>query len=246
MRGEPGPRENVAFRQDKNFWWLTGVESPDVALLMDLDSGREVLFVARPSAFKERWEGEIWDTADSWIPELTGFEEVRPVGDLLEVLDEALGEEKRKLWTSRASSILLSGSYDAAGPHDSARKKDPLDGRPHRAERFAERLEERYGLEVEDAWPAISRLRAIKTPEELEDLAAAVDDSVGGRAGVVALNHAAPLALGARRLAQRDLQAVPRVAAAARGELVRRLARVDRAAQHAVDERLGPKGRAHA
>ena len=168
VRGEPGPRENVAFRQDKNFWWLTGVESPDVALLMDLDSGREILFVARPSAFKERWEGEIWDTDDGWIPELTGFEEVRPVGDLLEVLDEALGDEGRKLWTSRASSILLSGSYDAAGPHDSARRKDPLDGRTHRAERFAERLEERYGLEVGDAWPAISRLRAVKTPEELE------------------------------------------------------------------------------
>ncbi len=168
MRGLPSCRENVAFHQDKNFWWLTGVESPDVALVMDLDSGREVLFVARPSAFRERWEGEIWDADDEWIPELTGFEEVRPVGELLNVLDEVVGEDGgRKLWTSRASSILLSGSYDVAGPYDKAREDDPLDGRTHRNEAFARKLEERYGIEVGDAWPAIIRLRAVKTPEEI-------------------------------------------------------------------------------
>lgn len=168
LRGQPGPRENVAFTQDKNFWWLTGVESPDVAVLLDLDSGREVLFVAKPSAFREQWEGEIWDADDEWVPTLTGFEEVHPIGDLLEVLDDAVGDEGRKLWTSRASAILLSGSYDAAGPHDRARKRDPLDGRTHREDRFAEVLEERYGDEVHDAWPQLARLRATKTPEEVD------------------------------------------------------------------------------
>lgn len=168
VRGQPAPRENVTFRQDKNFWWLTGVESPDVALAMDLDSGREVLFVAKPSAWRERWEGEIWDADDAWIPELTGFEEVRPVGELLDVLDELLEDDDRPLWTSQASSILLSGSYDAAGPYDRAREKDPLDGRTWRAKALARHLEERYGREVEDAYPDIARLRAVKTAEEAD------------------------------------------------------------------------------
>lgn len=168
MRGEPGPRENVAFRQDKNFWWLTGVESPDVALVMDVDSGEEILFVARPSAFKERWEGEIWDADDPWVKQLTGIEDVRPVGDLLDAVEGALANGGRKLWTSKGSAILLSGSYDAAGPYDQAREKDPLDGRVNRAKAFAAHLEVRFDCKVQDANRAITTLRAIKTPEEVE------------------------------------------------------------------------------
>ena len=77
LRGLPDPRASVAFRQDKNFWYLTGIESPDVALLLDLDRGEEVLFVAKPSAFKESWAGEIWDADDAWVRDLTGIEDVR-------------------------------------------------------------------------------------------------------------------------------------------------------------------------
>src|SRR5262245_60670776 len=35
FRGLAGVRENLAFRQDKNFWYLTGVESPGAALVLD-------------------------------------------------------------------------------------------------------------------------------------------------------------------------------------------------------------------
>lgn len=168
LRGQPKPRENVTFRQDKNFWWLTGVESPNVAFAMDIDTGREVLFVARPSAFTEQWEGEIWDAGDEWVPEVTGIEEVREVRDLVEVVDEMMAEEGRTLWTSKGSAILLSGSYDSAGPHDRKAEKDPLDGRLSREKQFAVHLGERYDTEVEDAWPKITKIRTVKTPEEAD------------------------------------------------------------------------------
>ena len=61
FRGLPETRAYLEFRQDKTFWYLTGVESPGAALLMDAKSGRQVLFLPRPNPGKESWEGEIWE-----------------------------------------------------------------------------------------------------------------------------------------------------------------------------------------
>lgn len=172
VRGLPPSRGNLTFRQDKNFWWLTGVESPNVAFAMDIESGHEVLFVYKPSAWKERWEGEIWDSDDAWVSELTGIEDVRPTADLLDVVEEMLGPETsgeapRRLWTNLGAHIGLAGSYDSAGPYDRARAKDPLDGRVSREKAFAAHLEERFGREVHDCWKAMSQIRVVKTAEEI-------------------------------------------------------------------------------
>ncbi len=172
VRGLPPSRANLSFRQDKNFWWLTGVESPNVAFAMDIESGREVLFVHKPSAWKERWEGEIWDSADAWVAELTGIDDVRPSGDLLDVVQETLASQKegqgaRRLWTNLGAHIGLAGSYDSAGPFDQARSKDPLDGRVSREQAFAAHLKRRFDREVEDCWPALTQIRVVKAPAEI-------------------------------------------------------------------------------
>lgn len=185
VRGLPGPRANLSFHQDKNFWWLTGVSSPDVAFAMDVESGREVLFVAKPSRFREQWEGEIWDADDAWVGDLTGIADVRRADELLDVVGEMLGEGgTRKLWTCLAPHVALAGSYDAAGPFVRAREKDPLDGRTSREKVFAQHLEERFGRAVEDANDAMVALRVVKTPEELDALRRA------GRSGGLAMREA--------------------------------------------------------
>ena len=185
VRGLPDTRDYLTFRQDKNFWWLTGVESPNVAFAMDLDSGREVLFVAKPSAFRERWEGEIWDSDDEWVMELTGIGEVRPVDELLEVVAEMLGENtQRPLYTNLGANITLAGAYDRAGPYDRRQAKDPLDGRTSRELAFAAHLQERFGREVQDCLPAIVALRISKTPAEVAALGRAA------RAGALAMQEA--------------------------------------------------------
>ena len=183
MRGLPVQRSNLSFHQDKNFWWLTGVSSPGVAFAMDLETGREVLFVARPSRFREQWEGEIWDVDDEWIPELTGISEVRRTDDLLEVVGEMLGESRR-LWSCLAPNVALAGSYDSAGPYVRARKSDPLDGRDTRERVFADHLQEQFGCEVEDANPAMVRIRVVKAEQEIEALRRA------GRSGALAMCEA--------------------------------------------------------
>ena len=195
LRGLPDPRASVAFRHDKNFWYLTGIESPDVALLLDLDRGEEVLFVAKPSAFKESWAGEIWDADDAWVRDLTGIEDVRANDAgrganraLLEALDAMVeAQPGRPIWTIQTGWIGLSGAYDSSVPYDAARRKDSLDGRESREDALARHLRERYAereLEVKDLTPELWDMRVIKTPEEIGAVRRA------SRASAVALREA--------------------------------------------------------
>ena len=195
LRGMPEPRASLGFHQDKNFWYLTGVESPGVAFVMDLDTGREVLFVSKPSAFAESWGGEIWDTDDEWVKELTGVQEVRANDagrggnrGLLELLDELLGENsERPIWTLQTSHVELSGAYDSAVPYDRAREKDSLDGRVSREAALAGHLEMRYkeqGVKVKDLTPELWDMRVIKTDRELDAMRRA------SRSGALAIQEA--------------------------------------------------------
>lgn len=180
FRGLPKPRDASAFHQDKQFWYLTGVESPEAALLMDAATGREILFLPAPDPSAERWEGELWDSGDAWVAELTGFGEVRPSESLLDVLDELLDEGDR-LWTSSHPELALMGTSDYARRSDERQSSDPLDGRPTRPAAMNERLAERLGVRVADCAPHLLELRWRKTPEEVAAMRRA------GRAGALAM-----------------------------------------------------------
>ena len=120
FRGLTSPREMEDFQQDKTFWYLTGIESRDAALVIDVNTGKEILFLPEATgglAFTESWDGDIWDSEDDWIPELTGFTDIRPNVELLETL-EGLTQENKKVWVSKHPVIKLRGSYDTASKHN--------------------------------------------------------------------------------------------------------------------------------
>ncbi len=166
FRGQAGPRENLAFRQDKNFWYLTGVESADAALVLDGKKKKAILFLPAPDLAKEGWDGEIWDAGDGWVEDLTGFDEVRPSDELVKSLEKLL-DGRKKLGTNHGPSIVLAGSHDAAIPFESAQKNDPLDGRESREQALARNLEAKLGVKVFDVSPTLVEMRLVKTPEEV-------------------------------------------------------------------------------
>ncbi|MCC7013311.1 MAG: aminopeptidase P family protein [Planctomycetes bacterium] len=166
VRGLPDTRDYVPFRQDKVFWYLTGVESTNAWLVMDCASGREVLLLPDPNKMQEMWEGEQWDAGDAWVKQLTGFAEVLPARDATRVIGEMLADSK-KLWVSLHPSLALSGAADRAKPYDRAREKDPFDGRVGREKAFAAKLEETFGVKPSDFAPTLNELRRVKTVEEL-------------------------------------------------------------------------------
>ncbi|MEQ1891179.1 MAG: Xaa-Pro peptidase family protein [Planctomycetota bacterium] len=166
FRGQAGPRENLAFRQDKNFWYLTGIESPNVALVLDGKTEQAILFLPEQNLAAESWEGELWDAGDAWVADLTGFTDVRTNDQLVPTLEKLL-DGRKKLGTNLCPSILLAGSYDAAIPFEKAQESDPLDGRVSREKALAAKLGEKLGVEVFDVYPTLVEMRMVKTSEEV-------------------------------------------------------------------------------
>lgn len=188
-RGLPETRDYVVFRQDKNFWYLTGVESPNATLLIDIDKGSEILFLPKHNRGLESWEGERWDCDDPWIKSLTGFTDVRPHSDLIATLKELI-PEGRKVWVNSEPHVALSGCYDRAEPYDDRIAKDPLDGRVSREAKLEEQLRARFKADVADMRRPMSALRRTKTAEEIAALERAA--RAGEMAMVEAMRSTAP------------------------------------------------------
>lgn len=169
FRGLPDTRDYMRFRQDKVFWYLTGVESPNAALLMDAATGKEILFLPEQSRRKEGWEGEIWDASDEWVKGLTGIADVRPIGDLESVLKEEMQRDPT-IWISTQPHVTVAGCFDRAGPHDRHQENDPFDGRPSREKMLAKNLKEKFEATVKDVTPFIDEMRRVKTAPEIAAL----------------------------------------------------------------------------
>jgi Xaa-Pro aminopeptidase len=183
VRGLPDTRDYVVFRQDKTFWYLTGIESANATLLIDLDEKREYLFLPERNQGLESWEGEVWDSEDAWVAALTGFGDIRPQSELASALKSSI-TPGRTVWISKEPYVGLSGCYDRAEPYDRRMASDPLDGRPSREHKLEENLVSKYQAEVKDMQRTLADLRRVKTPEEIAALERA------GRAGALAMSEA--------------------------------------------------------
>jgi Xaa-Pro aminopeptidase len=183
LRGLPETRAYERFQQARNFWWLTGVNAPDAALILDAASGREILLLHRAERAKEGWEGELWDTEDDWVRERTGIQEIRPLGELWKILQE-LSEPGQRVWTQLTPWVAMSGAQDRAGPYVRHQRSDPADGRESREQRFRKLLEEKLEVKVRGMAKHVHALRLRKTERELEAMRAA------GRIGALAMREA--------------------------------------------------------
>jgi Xaa-Pro aminopeptidase len=183
FRGLPDTRDYKKFRQDKVFWYLTGVESPNAALLMDAATGKEVLFLPKQNRGKEGWEGEIWDASDEWVKDLTGISAVLPIESLESVLKNEMQRDKT-VWISTQPHVTVSGCFDRAGPHDRHQENDPFDGRTSREKMLKKNLEEKFEATVKDVTPFIDELRRVKTAPEIAALRRA------SQSGAIAMTEA--------------------------------------------------------
>lgn len=183
LRGLEEARDYTRFHQDKVFWYLTGIDSPGAALVMDAKTGAETLYLPQHDPRGEMWEGEKWDCSDAWVSELTGFGEIR-CSDALEADLGRRIHEGDRVWVSLHPAIGLSACFDRAQPFDRRVEQDPLDGRLSREKALAANLERLYGADVQDLNDTLIGLRHVKQPEEIEVLRAA------GRSGALAMLEA--------------------------------------------------------
>jgi Xaa-Pro aminopeptidase len=57
VAGAADTRAYAPFRQDNDFYYLTGVETPGAFLLLDAGENRSLLFLAPRDRHEEQWEG---------------------------------------------------------------------------------------------------------------------------------------------------------------------------------------------
>jgi Xaa-Pro aminopeptidase len=138
--------EDHPFRQNSNFTYLAGTNTPKAALLLVPREGRSILFAPNPSVDDRVWTGNVPSPAE--LRERTGVDEVRPLGDVKDVLREYAGEPIHS----------LPGLRGAAGRIRYAALRDALiDMRLHKSDAEVGEIERSLAITA-DAYEAAMRL----------------------------------------------------------------------------------------
>ena len=144
-------QDPVGFKQEPNFYYLTGFDEPDAALLIDAtgEKPEEILFVQPRSPRQERWTG-VKVSPGSEGEKATGVQSVRVATDLARRLDTTLSKNRR-LYTLRNDRRA----------QDQLRTLAP-------------------SAELQPAEPVLANLRIRKSPSEVALLEKTVDITLRG------------------------------------------------------------------
>jgi Xaa-Pro aminopeptidase len=159
------------FRQSNRFYYLTGVEEPNAALLLVPAEKREVLFLEPADPRMLRWTGPRMEPGRE-ARKKTGFEEIRLRDELPDVLDRLfMGKPSPSLYFPVSPEEIGRRIQDASAGPLTQRGKDPFDGGTWREDRIRNNLQLRYtNMEVLDASPVIRGMRQTKDPQEIAAL----------------------------------------------------------------------------
>jgi Xaa-Pro aminopeptidase len=155
----------VRFRQNDQFFYLTGVEVPRALVLLDGRTRQTALFVAPRNERLERSEGPVLVPGDEGA-KVTGIDRVAARDDF-EAAFKAAAAGRAVFAPFRAES-LGAATPQAAAMNAQATLNDPWDGRPSRNQQFIEKLRADVpGVNVRDLDPILDSLRLIKSPREI-------------------------------------------------------------------------------
>lgn len=161
-----GPNEIYGFRQEDNFYYLSGLTEPGAALLIapaaEAVAGKpairytEVLFLPARNLIQEKWTGPKLGPENADAPKITGFDRVEDMTKLPEeVMKSAVG----------ARPVIYT---DVAGHDQISASAEPL--------QFLKDVNS--FLSFQDVKPMIESLRTVKDAGEVALIRKAVDASV--------------------------------------------------------------------
>ena len=155
----------VRFRQNDQFFYLTGVEVPRALVLLDGRTRQTALFVAPRNERLERSEGPVLVPGDEGA-KVTGIDRVAARDDFEAAFKAAAAG--RAVYAPFRAESLGAATPQAAAMNAQATLNDPWDGRPSRNQQFIEKLRADVpGVNVRDLDPILDSLRLIKSPREI-------------------------------------------------------------------------------
>ena len=170
MFGASGALPGLRFRQDNDFFYLTGSEAVNAVLVMDAPGGQSHLFMPRLSEAEVRYEGGNW-LAETDAARKHGFTTIQPLTALQEFLARRRTFDTQQLWTRLSERDEVNfGRVDVA-IHTARRLNNPFAQHPSEDALRVQQLRQQFPFyDLKDATPHIDRLRLIKTPREIEIL----------------------------------------------------------------------------
>jgi Xaa-Pro aminopeptidase len=161
-----GPNAVNGFRQDNNFFYLSGSTEPGAALVVapafDKNGAQaytEILFLPSRNPKQEKWTGPKLGPDDAQAPAITGFDHVASL--------DSLSAEVAKLLALGRPALYL----DLPGGGEQNAASNFLEW-AHRANTIPMRTG------VNDVKPALAQLRVIKDAGEIERIRHATDASI--------------------------------------------------------------------
>jgi Xaa-Pro aminopeptidase len=166
VRGSAETPNALKFRQNNQFYYLTGVEVPRAILLIDGRARRSTVFLPPRNERMERSEGPVLVPGPE-AAALTGIEAVEPRDRFEAVLKEAAASARAAYLPMRPEVNGGASASDSRG-HYTTSTSDPWDGTKSREAMFAERVRAAApALDVKDLDPMLDAMRMIKSPREI-------------------------------------------------------------------------------
>ena len=176
------PEAYVKFRQDNNFYYLTGVEAPDALLIIDGRDRTSRLVVPEFTSRDIKKEARIEPGKEA--ADLYKVDRVSSKSNLSATLEQTLaGERTVSLYLGPEETAAM--SPDRSKALRSKRQNDSWDGRIPRETNFANLIKTRFpNVIVRDISPAIHAMRYVKDAKEIAALREC------GRIGALGFNEA--------------------------------------------------------
>jgi Xaa-Pro aminopeptidase len=161
-------------RQYNNFYYLSGIETPEAYLLLDGRTKRVTLYLPPRNAALESAEGRVLSASDAdLVKRLTGVDDVKPLEAMTVLSWPAIstspgGRPAAQIYAEFSPAEGGEQSRGELVSAETARAVDYWDGGVSRQRRFVELLRARNPrAEIRDVNPILDELRSIKSPREI-------------------------------------------------------------------------------
>lgn len=167
--GSSAASPGVRFRQDHDFYYLTGNEALNAVLVMDVATGAAHLFMPKLSATQIQYDGPNW-LEERGAAEKYGLASIQPLTALQEFLtrrSSAPGADT--VWTRLSDRDEVNLGRSETTTRVRRRQANPFAQHPTEDAARASALRAQFpSLRLRDVTPHLDRLRLIKTPREIE------------------------------------------------------------------------------
>src|SRR5882672_7515533 len=165
-----GPNNLYGFRQEDDFYYLTGWTEPGAAVLINSNPYTEIFFLAEHNVTQEKWTGPKLGPEDPQAPQQTGFDKVESLDKMHDELVKLLPQPRATVFSDLGANGQTTPS---TGPLEWLRRGNSFPN---------------Y-VSFKDAKPLIARLRTVKDAGELKMISRASDTSVAAHLAALKAIH---------------------------------------------------------